>query len=63
MRRFDSTRWRCSEMADFTFEDDYRADAELIRRFKEVVASLNRTLDKVSAASVEYQKELDDEGY
>lgn len=46
-----------------TFEDEYRADAELIQRFKEVVASLNRTLDKVSAASVEYQKELDEEGY
>lgn len=45
------------------FEDDYRADAELIQRFKEVVANLNRTLDKVSAASVEYQKELDEEGY
>ena len=45
------------------FEDEYRADAELIQRFKEVVANLNRTLDKVSAASVEYQKELDEEGY
>ena len=46
-----------------TFEDEYRADAELIQRFKEVVANLNRTLDKVSAASVEYRKELDGEGY
>lgn len=43
--------------------DDYHADAELIQRFKEVVENLNRTLDKVSAASAEYQKELDREGY
>ena len=43
------------------FEDEYRADAELIRRFKEVVESLNHTLDKVSEASVAYQKELDEE--
>lgn len=50
-------------MEDFTFEDDYRADAEFIQRFKEVVESLNKTLDKVSAASVEYEKELDEEGY
>lgn len=50
-------------MEDFTFEDDYRADAELIQRFKEMVANLNRTLDKVSAASAEYQKALDEEGY
>ena len=45
------------------FEDEYRADAELIQRFKEVVESLNRTLDKVSEASAAYQKELDEEGY
>ena len=45
------------------FEDEYRADAELIQRFKEVVESLNRTLDKVSEASTAYQKELDGEGY
>lgn len=50
-------------MEDFTFEDDYRADAELIQRFKEVVANLNRTLDRVSAASAEYRKELDEENY
>lgn len=43
--------------------DDYRVDAELIQRFKEVVESLNRTLDKVSEASTAYQKELDEEGY
>ena len=48
-------------MADFTFEDDYRADAELIQRFKEVVESLNKALDRVSAASVEYQRSLDEE--
>ena len=43
--------------------DDYRADAELIQQFKEVVESLNRTLDKVSEASTAYQEELDEEGY
>ncbi len=46
-----------------TFEDEYRADAELIRRFKDAVENLNRTLDKVSEASTAYQKELDEEGY
>ncbi len=43
--------------------EDYRADAELIQRFKEVVERLNRSLDKVSEASIAYQKELDEEGY
>lgn len=43
--------------------DDYRADAELIQHFKDVVESLNRALDKVSEASTAYQKELDEEGY
>ena len=43
------------------FDDEYRADAELIQRFKEVVEHLNKSLDRVSAASAEYQRSLDEE--